>query len=377
MGSTVIDQQELVIVVPVAGGNWDAKTIYKNLKFITQNFGTYIAKKSSINVRPTIDSNWENYWMELASGRGISSTTIDYITTKPDVTTPPEEGWSGTIPTVKPGDFLWTRITLTYTDGAQVVSYAVGAGGVTGVGVKSTEIDYQRTTSGTDIPADTTAWTKTIPTVKVNTFLWTRIKINYTDGTDAVYYSVGYNGIGISTTTINYAVSDSGAAPPEGDWSSFIPPTLTQGKFLWSKTVTIYTDNSTSTIYTVAYQGKNTSLEIGSVTTVAPDKPAKVKNSGTAQNAVLDFEIPQGVTGANLGDAVVSETPLAGAIPRYNPDANIKSSKPLLSNDCVRLEDFAMLILKGNLSVPIETSDGEYLEVDGELLQATIKVHIS
>jgi len=43
----------------------------------------------------------------------------------------------------------------------------------------------------------------------------------------------------------------------------------------------------------------------------------------------------------------------------------------------VRLEDFAMLILKGNLSVPIETSDGEYLEVDGELLQATIKVHIS
>ncbi len=377
MGSTVIDQRELGIVVPVARGKWEAKTVYQKLNIVTHNFGTYIAKKSSINVRPTIDENWENYWMELASGRGISSTTTDYITTKPDVTAPPEEGWSGTIPTVKPGDFLWTRITLTYTDGAQVVSYAVGAGGVTGVGVKSTEVDYQRTSSGSDIPTDDAAWTKTIPAVKVNTFLWTRTKINYTDGTDAVYYSVGYNGIGISTTTINYAVSDSGAAPPEGDWSSFIPPTLTQGKFLWSKTVTIYTDNSTSTIYTVAYQGKNTSLEIGSVTTVAPDKPAKVKNSGTAQNAVLDFEIPQGVTGANLGDAVVSETPLAGAIPRYNPDANIKSSKPLLSNDCVRLEDFAMLILKGNLSVPIETSDGEYLEVDGELLQATIKVHIS
>lgn len=377
MGSTVIDQRELGIVVPVARGKWEAKTVYQKLNIVTHNFGTYIAKKSSINVRPKIDENWENYWMELASGRGISSTTTDYITTKPDVTAPPEEGWSGTIPTVKPGDFLWTRITLTYTDGAQVVSYAVGAGGVTGVGVKSTEVDYQRTSSGSDIPTDDAAWTKTIPAVKVNTFLWTRTKINYTDGTDAVYYSVGYNGIGISTTTINYAVSDSGAAPPEGDWSSFIPPTLTQGKFLWSKTVTIYTDNSTSTIYTVAYQGKNTSLEIGSVTTVAPDKPAKVKNSGTAQNAVLDFEIPQGVTGANLGDAVVSETPLAGAIPRYNPDANIKSSKPLLSNDCVRLEDFAMLILKGNLSVPIETSDGEYLEVDGELLQATIKVHIS
>lgn len=214
MGSTVIDQRELGIVVPVARGKWEAKTVYQKLNIVTHNFGTYIAKKSSINVRPTIDENWENYWMELASGRGISSTTTDYITTKPDVTAPPEEGWSGTIPTVKPGDFLWTRITLTYTDGAQVVSYAVGAGGVTGVGVKSTEVDYQRTSSGSDIPTDDAAWTKTIPAVKVNTFLWTRTKINYTDGTSAIFYSVGYNGIGISTTIINYAVSDTGATPP-------------------------------------------------------------------------------------------------------------------------------------------------------------------
>ncbi len=374
MGSTVIDQRELGIVIPVARGKWEAKTVYQKLNIVTHNFGTYIAKKSSINVRPTIDENWENYWMELASGRGISSTTTDYITTKPDVTAPPEEGWSGTIPTVKPGDFLWTRITLTYTDGAQVVSYAVGAGGVTGVGVKSTEVDYQRTSSGSDIPTDDAAWTKTIPAVKVNTFLWTRTKINYTDGTSAIFYSVGYNGIGISTTIINYAVSDTGATPPEEGWVSSIPSTITQGKFLWSKTVTTYTDNSSSTVYSVAYQGQNPSIKIGKVTTVAPDHAATVKNVGTALDMVLDIEIPQGVTGARLDDVTISESPLAGALPRYNDAENIKSSKPILNNDCVRLVDLAALILKGELSTPLSTSDGRYLTINGKHIYANIKV---
>ncbi len=374
MGSTVIDQRELGIVVPVARGKWEAKTVYQKLNIVTHNFGTYIAKKSSINVRPTIDENWENYWMELASGRGISSTTTDYITTKPDVTAPPEEGWSGTIPTVKPGDFLWTRITLTYTDGAQVVSYAVGAGGVTGVGVKSTEVDYQRTSSGSDIPTDDAAWTKTIPAVKVNTFLWTRTKINYTDGTSAIFYSVGYNGIGISTTIINYAVSDTGATPPEEGWVSSIPSTITQGKFLWSKTVTTYTDNSSSTVYSVAYQGQNPSIKIGKVTTVAPDHAATVKNVGTALDMVLDIEIPQGVTGARLDDVTISESPLAGALPCYNDAENIKSSTPILNNDCVRLCDLVALVLKGELSAPLSTSDGKYLAINGKPIRATIKV---
>lgn len=374
MGSTVIDQRELGIVVPVARGKWEAKTAYQKLNIVTHNFGTYIAKKSSVNVRPTIDDNWESYWMELASGRGISSTTIEYVTTKPSVTTPPEEGWSTALPTVKQGDYLWTRIMFTYTDGAQVVSYTVGAGGITGVGVKSTEVDYQRTTSGTEIPADDTAWVKTIPAIQVNTYLWTRTKINYTDNSSAVFYSVGYNGIGISTTIINYAVSDSGAAPPEDGWVSSIPSTLAQGKFLWSKTVTTYTDNSTSTVYSVAYQGENPSITIGTVTTVAPDKPATVKNVGTALDMILDIEIPQGVTGANLGDATVSESPLVGALPRYNAEANIKSSKPILNNDCVRLEDLATLLLKGELSVPLVTDSGDYLEVDGNTLHANLKV---
>lgn len=374
MSQAMIEYREVGIVAPVARGGWTPNTVYQKLNIVTYNFGTYMAKKESLNVQPAGDNDWENYWMELASGRGISSTTIEYNSAKASTQTPPQEGWSNTIPEVKQGEFLWTRITFTYTDGKQVISYSIGAGGVTGIGVQSTEVDYQRTTSGTEIPTDDTAWTKTIPAIQANTYLWTRTKINYTDNSSAVFYSVGYNGIGISTTTINYAVSNSGAAPPEDGWVSSIPSTLAQGKFLWSKTVTTYTDNSTSTVYSVAYQGENPSITIGTVTTVAPDKPATVKNVGTALDMILDIEIPQGVTGANLGDATVSESPLVGALPRYNAEANIKSSKPILNNDCVRLEDLATLLLKGELSVPLVTDSGDYLEVDGNTLHANLKV---
>lgn len=43
--------------------------------------------------------------------------------------------------------------------------------------------------------------------------------------------------------------------------------------------------------------GKSASVKIGKVTTVAPDKEATVTNTGTGNNAIFDFTIPQGKTG--------------------------------------------------------------------------------
>lgn len=45
-------------------------------------------------------------------------------------------------------------------------------------------------------------------------------------------------------------------------------------------------------------QGPAGTITIGTVDTVAPGDPATVTNVGTPQNAILDFEIPQGETGA-------------------------------------------------------------------------------
>jgi hypothetical protein len=47
----------------------------------------------------------------------------------------------------------------------------------------------------------------------------------------------------------------------------------------------------------VGKQGPAATIEVGDVTTVGPDDPATVVNSGSVSAAVLDFEIPRGEDG--------------------------------------------------------------------------------
>lgn len=52
--------------------------------------------------------------------------------------------------------------------------------------------------------------------------------------------------------------------------------------------------------------GVAATVTIGTVTTGAPGTPAEVTNSGTAQNAVLNFTIPQGLPGTSQPVSLVS-----------------------------------------------------------------------
>lgn len=52
--------------------------------------------------------------------------------------------------------------------------------------------------------------------------------------------------------------------------------------------------------------GAAATVTIGTVTTGAPGTPAEVTNSGTSQNAVLNFTIPQGLPGASQPVSLVS-----------------------------------------------------------------------
>ena len=67
-----------------------------------------------------------------------------------------------------------------------------GDKGDTGKGVKSTAITYQAGASGTSNPTGT--WSTTIPTVSAGQYLWTRTIITYTDDTTSTSYSVGMMG---------------------------------------------------------------------------------------------------------------------------------------------------------------------------------------
>lgn len=65
----------------------------------------------------------------------------------------------------------------------------------------------------------------------------------------------GASGKGISSTAVTYASSTSGTSAPSS-WSTSIP-SVAAGAYLWSRTVTTYTDGTSSTSYSVARQGAN------------------------------------------------------------------------------------------------------------------------
>lgn len=54
-------------------------------------------------------------------------------------------------------------------------------------------IEYMASSSGTVVPEG--SWTTTIPTVPSGSFLWTRVKVTYNDGTVVTSYSVSRNGV--------------------------------------------------------------------------------------------------------------------------------------------------------------------------------------
>lgn len=139
-----------------------------------------------------------------------------------------------------------------------------GTNGKDGRGISSTAVTYQAGSSGTTVPTGT--WSSSIPSVSAGQYLWTKTVTNYTSGNPTTAYSVGRmgtngtngsngsngsDGKGIKSTTITYQVWSSGTSTPTGTWSTSVPSTTADKPYLWTKTVITYTDNTTSTSYSV------------------------------------------------------------------------------------------------------------------------------
>lgn len=67
-----------------------------------------------------------------ATGRGISSTTIEYQVGSSGTTVPTGTWSSSPVATTAQGQFLWTRTTIHYTSGSDSISYSVAAHGKQG-----------------------------------------------------------------------------------------------------------------------------------------------------------------------------------------------------------------------------------------------------
>lgn len=265
--STVYKQYttQIVSTVTVDGGT---------LSFSFSNASGDIAITNVKLEKGTKATEWTPHPDDLVgdTGKGIKSTAITYQASSSG-TTVPTGTWSGSIPTVLAGQYLWVRTILSYSDNTTSTIYSVsrmGANGATGSNGKSigSVVNYYlATASSSGVTAATSGWTTAVQSVSAaKKYLWNYEVVKYTDGTVASTTApcvigsygdqgskgdkgatgeTGPTGNGIKSITEHYAVSTSNSSAPT-TWSTAVPTMTETNKYLWNYETITYTNNTTN-----------------------------------------------------------------------------------------------------------------------------------
>ena len=244
---------------------------------------------------------------EIECPTGIAATVTESGTPSPKITfvviSTISEACEATIPV--------------HVDGITVnkkFSFAVAKAGNDGtsVTISSTSITYQVGDSGTTKP--TGDWSTSIPTVEDGKYLWTKTVVTYSDGKNTEAYSVSYkaangtNGtsVSVSSTSVTYQVGTSGTTTPTGDWETTVPE-VSEGKFLWTKTIVTYSDGKSTTSYSVSYNGTNGTDGADAITmTITSSNGTVFKNN--SGSTVLTAHVFKGGVEQTITDAGVCGT---------------------------------------------------------------------
>jgi hypothetical protein len=214
-------------------------------------------------------------------------------------TTIPTGTWQTSPQTIPEGQYQWTKISVTYSDGNKTESYSIsyrGKNGSDGTSVKttSTSVKYQVGDSGTTKPTGT--WQNSVPTVAQGKYLWTQTIVNYSDGNSTESYSVSYRGIdgsngvnGMNAATIYlYQRATSTPSKPSNTLTytfstTKITGTLNNG---WSTAIPTGTDAVYVTVASVS--SKNDTTTIATSAWSAPVVLAQNGKSGSDGKAGLN-----------------------------------------------------------------------------------------
>lgn len=174
--------------------------------------------------------------------KSIDSTTIGYLVGDSG-TTPPTGIWSTGVPVVPNGKYLWCQKITTYTDGSHDTEYSVsktgdkGEQGVPGLqGIQGEKGDQGIQGPKGDIGA-------TGPQGPQG--------IQGKQGPQGNAGPTGAAGKGVKSTAVTYQASASATSAPTGTWSGSPVTTSASLPYMWTRTIITYTDNTTSTSYSV------------------------------------------------------------------------------------------------------------------------------
>lgn len=253
-----------------------------------------------------------------ASGVSINDVVNYYLITIDDTpVTKQDSGWSTTIQSMTEHyPYLWTYEVVIGSDGSTISSTEPmiigrygrdGEAAAEGRGILSIAEHYQVSSSNTTPP---TTWSNTpVVTDNTNKYLWNYETITYTDNTteDTQKRVIGTHGtpgapgtsITISSTSVKYAISASSTQAPtdESEWGTTVKTTTEEKQYLWTRTIVTYSDNTSTTSYSVARQGIDG-------TNGTDGKPGKDGKDGTSTYVHIKYSAV-----ANPTDSDLTETP--------------------------------------------------------------------
>ena len=209
--------------------------------------------------------------VDVMDGNSIEEVEVKYASSQSG-TTPPVSGWSDDVPSVPDGYYLWTKNTITFSNGDTKIEYLVGRQGVNGVS----------------------------PTVTV-TDISGGHKVRITDKDGNHDFNV-MDGLAIDYIEVEYAEGSSGTSEPQTGWQS-TPPVVATGNYLWTKNTTHLMDGTTSVAYMVALQGAEG---------ISPDVETAQVSGGTRvtitdKDGPHQFTVLDGVDGADGQDGADGE----------------------------------------------------------------------
>jgi hypothetical protein len=229
--------------------------------------------------------------------------------------------------------------TFTATYGGVVITKVLslsksrqGATGSAGKGVTSIVEEYYLSTSSTTQANGT--WSATAPTWEKGKFIWTRSKTTYTDGTsstttpicvsgaDGADGSNGADGLGISSVDVLYYLSTSATALAGGSWST-TAPTWVNGKYMWSKTKTTYSNGTFSESTAVCITGaKGSDGSDGKGVASATVTYQNHTNGTTAPTGTWSSTVPTPVKGQYMWARTVTTYTDGSSITTYSVSYN-------------------------------------------------------
>ena len=199
------------------------------------------------------DYTWSKIKGEAGKdGKGVQSVDVLYYLSSSS-TSLSGGSWSTNSPTWVDGKYIWSKTKVVYTDGSSIetnpacITGGKGSTGDNGRGVSRIVEEYYLSTSSNSLVGG--SWSTTPPTWENGKYIWTRSVITYTDSasttTDPICVTggKGATGIGVKSVSEQYYLSTSYSTTTGGSWSTTVPA-WKDGKYIWTRSIITYTDNS-------------------------------------------------------------------------------------------------------------------------------------